>query len=176
LLFQLLTGIEHDSLSDDSFRSLPLFYLGEQSKVSTDEAYDMYESYIMLLGHLGAVRTLWKEWYASRPIVQRFLKPDGSAERLESLYEASLRSALHVAAPMDTQGFPDMELNECVALDYHSIGAQDTASWFTSGAETVKLNEFNGNASPELPSFNLPFDEWTGRIDHIIRQNALSSQ
>jgi hypothetical protein len=176
LLFQLLTGIEHDSLSDDSFRSLPLFYLGEQSKVSTDEAYDMYESYIMLLGHLGAVRTLWKEWYASRPIVQRFLKPDGSAERLESLYEASLRSALHVAAPMDTQGFPDMELNECVALDYHSIGSQDIASWFASGAESSRSNESNASASPELPSFNLPLDEWTARIDHIIRQNPSSSR
>lgn len=170
LLFQLLTGIEHDSLSDDSFRSLPLFYLGEQSKVSTDEAYDMYESYIMLLGHLGAVRTLWKEWYASRPVVERFLKPDGSAQRLESLYEASLRSALHVAAPMDTQGFPDMELNECVALDYHSIGAQDSASWF------ARPNDSNGSVSPELPLFNLPLDEWTRRIDHMIRQNSLSSQ
>ncbi|KAM0478680.1 hypothetical protein ACHAPX_005271 [Trichoderma viride] len=176
LLFQLLTGIEHDSLSDDSFRALLLFYLGEQSKVSTDEAYGMYESYIMLLGHLGATRTLWKEWYASRPIVERFLKPDGSAQRLESLYEASLRSALGVAAPMDAQGFPDMELNECVALDYHSIGAQESASWFASGAETGRLNESNGSASPELPSFNLPLDEWTGRIDHIIRQDSLSFQ
>lgn len=176
LLFQLLTGIEHDSLSNDSFRSLPLYYLSEQSKVSTDEAYNMYESYIMLLGHLGAVRTLWKEWYASRPIVERFLKPDGDAQRLEALYEASLRSALHVAAPMDTQGFPDMELNECVALDYHSIGAQDTTSWFASGAETARPNESHGNHSPELPSFNLPLDEWTTRIYHILRQNPLSTQ
>ncbi|KAH8126642.1 hypothetical protein FP744_10004541 [Trichoderma asperellum] len=168
LLFQLLTGIEHDSLSDESFRSLPLYYLGEQSKVSTDEAYDVYASYIMLLGHLGAVRTLWKEWYASKPVVMRFLKPDGNAQRLEALYEASLRSALHVAAPMDTQGFPDMELNECVALDYHSIGAQDTASWFASGAEAVMPNE-----SLEPPSFNLPLDEWTMRIYHILRQNPL---
>ncbi|KAL7923924.1 hypothetical protein ACQKWADRAFT_288279 [Trichoderma austrokoningii] len=167
LLFQLLTGIEHDSLSDTSFRALPLFYLGEQSRVSTDDAYAMYESYIMLLGHLGAVRTLWKEWNASRPIVERFLKPDGSAQRLESLYEASLCSALYVAAPMDTQGFPDMELSECAALDYHSIGAQDSASWFA--------DESSGSASPELPSFNLPLDEWTGRIDSIIRQDALSS-
>ncbi|KAK1245048.1 hypothetical protein MKX08_004677 [Trichoderma sp. CBMAI-0020] len=176
LLFQLLTGIEHDSLSNDSFRSLPLFYLGEKSKVSTDEAYGMYESYIMLLGHLGAVRTLWKEWYASRPIVERFLKPDGSAQRLESLYEASLRKALYVAAPMDAQRFPDMELNECVALDYHSIGAQESTSWFASGEETARPNESNGSASPKLPSFNLPLDEWTARIDHIIRQNPLSSQ
>lgn len=176
LLFQLLTGIEHDSLSDDSFRSLPLFYLGEQSKVSTDEAYGMYESYIMLLGHLGAVRSLWKEWYASRPIVERFLRPDGSAQRLESLYQASLRSALYVAAPMDAQGFPDMELNECVALDYHSIGAQENASWFARGDETARPNESNGSASSELPSFNLPLNEWTARIDHIIRQNPLSSQ
>lgn len=175
LLFQLLTGIEHDSLSNDSFRSLALFYLGEQSKVSTDEAYGMYESYIMLLGHLGAVRTLWKEWYASRPVVERFLKPDGSAQRLESLYQASLRSAVYVAAPMDAQGFPDMELNECVALDYHSIGTQDTASWFASGAESSRSNESNASVSPELPSFNLPLDEWTARIDHIVRQNPLSS-
>lgn len=171
LLFQLLTGIEHDSLLNESFRSLPLYYLGEQSKVSTDEAYDMYASYIMLLGHLGAVRTLWKEWYASKPVVMRFLKPDDNAQRLEALYEASLRSALHVAAPMDTQGFPDMELNECVALDYHSIGAQDTASWFASGAETVMPNE-----SLELPPFNLPLDEWATRIYHILRQNPLSAQ
>ncbi|KAL6910625.1 hypothetical protein GGI43DRAFT_17672 [Trichoderma evansii] len=175
LLFQLFTGIEHDSLSNDSFRSLPLYYLSEQSKVSTDEAYDMYASYIMLLGHLGAVRTLWKEWYASRPIVERFLKPDGSSQRLEALYEASLRSALHVAAPMNTQGFPDMELNECVALDYHSIGAQDTTSWFASGAELAGPIESNGSASPELPSFNLPLDEWTTRIYHILRQNPLST-
>ncbi|KAL7902294.1 hypothetical protein HDV64DRAFT_266544 [Trichoderma sp. TUCIM 5745] len=175
LLFQLLTGIEHDSLSNDSFRPLPLFYLGEQSKVSTDEAYGIYESYIMLLGHLGAVRTLWKEWYASRPVVERFLKPDGSAQRLESLYQASLRSALYVAAPLDAQGFSDMELDECVALDYHSIGTQDIASRFASGADSSRSNESDASPSPELPSFNLPLDEWTARVDHIIRQNPLSA-
>ncbi|KAM0265205.1 hypothetical protein ACHAQJ_000358 [Trichoderma viride] len=176
LLFQLLTGIdERHSLSGDSFRSLSLFYLSEQSKVSTDEAFGTYESYITLLGHLGATRTLWKEWHVSRPAVMRFLKPNGDVKRLETLYEASLRSALDVVAPMDTTGLPDMELGECVALDYHSIGAQDTNSWFANGRETATSNKPNSSAFSRLPSFSLPLDEWITKLDEAIRQNPSSS-
>ncbi|RFU79051.1 hypothetical protein TARUN_3180 [Trichoderma arundinaceum] len=174
LLLQLLTGInEHHSLSGDSFRSLPLFYLGEQSKVSTDAAYEMYESYIILLGLLGAVRTLWKEWHVSRPIVMRFLKPSGNVQRLEDLYKTSLLGALHIAAQVDSRGLPDVELNECVALDYHSIAEQDTNSWLINGRETTAPNKPTGRAS-SLPSFNLPLDEWIAKIDEAVRQDATS--
>jgi hypothetical protein len=173
LLFQLLTGIdEQPTLSSYSFRSLSLFYLGEQSKVSTDVAYGMYESYITLLGHLGAVRTLWKEWQVSRPVVVRFLKPNDDVQRLEALYEASLRSALHVAAPLGTRDMPDMELGECMALDFHLISAQDTNSWFANGREMTTSNKSDNDVSSKLPSFNLPLDEWTSKLDETIRQNA----
>ncbi|UKZ54840.1 hypothetical protein TrVGV298_008654 [Trichoderma virens] len=98
LLLQLLTGIdENHTLSSDSLRSLPLLYLSEQSRVPTDQAYDMYESYMTVLGHLGAVRTIWKEWHVSRPIVTRSLKPNEGIQRLTHLYETSLLSALRVA-------------------------------------------------------------------------------
>ncbi|KAL7798480.1 hypothetical protein V8C37DRAFT_367997 [Trichoderma ceciliae] len=179
LLLQLLTGIdEHHSLSGESFRSLALFYLGEQSKVPTNEAYDMYESYITLLGHLGAVRTLWKEWHVSRPIVMRCLKPSDDFQRLGLLYEASLLDALHVAAPLETRGFPDMELNECVALDYHSIDSQDTTSWLTTRRETAASANptTTVSASSGLPSFNLPLDEWIMKLGEAVGQPPLSAR
>ncbi|KAH6610422.1 hypothetical protein Trco_000442 [Trichoderma cornu-damae] len=177
LLLQLLTGIdEHHSLSGDSFRSLPLFYLGEQSRVPTDEAYDMYASYVMLLGHLGAARTLWKEWHVSRPTVTRFLKPNDDIQRLERLYRASLLSALRVAAPLEARGIPDMELGECVALDYHSIGAQDVGSWLDNGRETAVSGKPTGSASSScLPSFNLPLDEWIVKLEGAFREDPSSA-
>lgn len=167
LLLQLLTGIDENStLLQESFRSLPLLYLGERSKVSTDDAYDVYASYITLLGHLGAVRTLWKEWHVSRPIVTRYLKPSEDSSRLEDLYAASLLDALRVAAPLETRSPPDMELSECVALDYHSIGAQDMNSWAPTS------NQPRSSASRELPSFNLPLDEWITKLDEAMSQDS----
>lgn len=177
LLLQLLTGIdEHHSLSGDSFRSLSIFYFGEQSQVPTDQAYDMYESYITLLGHLGALRTIWKEWHVSRPIVTRFLKPNDDIQRLEHLYEASLLSALRVAVPLETRCPPDMELSECVALDHHSIGAQDTDSWLIDGRETAGSSNSTSSSSSGLPSFNLPLDEWVMKLYETNRQSAPSTR
>ncbi|KAL7946292.1 hypothetical protein V8C42DRAFT_320171 [Trichoderma barbatum] len=176
-LLQLLTGIdEHHSLSSDSLRSLPLFYLGEQSQVPTDQAYSMYESYITLLGHLGAVRTIWKEWHVSRLIVTRFLKPNHGKQRLAHLYESSLLSALRVAAPLDTRCPPDMELGECIAQDYHAIAAQDTDSWPLHGAETAGSSKSTGSGSSGLPSFDLPLDEWIAKLSEPNFQKPRSAR
>ncbi|PNP50926.1 hypothetical protein THARTR1_08547 [Trichoderma harzianum] len=173
LLLQLLTGIdENHMLSSDSLRSLPLLYLGEQSQVPTDRAYEMYESYMTLLGRLGAVRTIWKEWHVSRPIVTRFLKPNDGIQRLKHLYETSLLSALRVAAPLETRCPPDMELGECIAQDYHSIAAQDTSSWHADATETTRSSKSTNASSSGLPSFDLPLDEWIAKLDESGRQRT----
>ncbi|KAL7817072.1 hypothetical protein V8C26DRAFT_399202 [Trichoderma gracile] len=179
LLLQLLTGIdEHHSLSSESFRSLSLFHLGEQSKVPTAQAYGMYKSYITLLGHLGALRTIWKEWHVSRPIVTRFLNPRDASERLAHLYEESLQIARRVAAsqPPETSCPPDMELGECVALDYHSIGLQDVDTVLADGRATTGSSTVTDESSLDLPSFDLPLDEWMMRIEGISRQRPPLSQ
>ncbi|KAL7912888.1 hypothetical protein GGI35DRAFT_265496 [Trichoderma velutinum] len=177
LLLQLLTGIdENHTLSSDSLRSLPLFYLGEQSQVPTDRAYEMYESYMTLLGQLGAVRTIWKEWHVSRPIVTRFLKPNDGIQRLKHLYETSLLSALRVAAPLETRCPPDMELGECIAQDYHSIAVQDTNSWHANGTETARSSKSAKAGSSGLPSFDLPLDEWIAKLDEANRQRPPSAR
>ncbi|KAK1250919.1 hypothetical protein MKX07_005474 [Trichoderma sp. CBMAI-0711] len=179
MLLQLLTGIdEHHSLSSESFRSLSLFHLGEQSKVPTAQAYGMYKSYITLLGHLGALRTIWKEWHVSRSIVTRFLNPKDAGERLEHLYEASLQVALRVAASqqLETSCPPDMELGECVAMDYHSIGPQDGGFKVKDGRGTAGLSTtVTDESSLDLPSFDLPLDEWMTEIEGISRQRLSSS-
>ncbi|KAL6867897.1 hypothetical protein J3F83DRAFT_738423 [Trichoderma novae-zelandiae] len=176
LLLQLLTGIdEHHTLSSESFRSLPLFYLGEQSRVSTDRAYGMYESYISLLGHLGALRTIWKEWHVSRPIVTRFLDPNDGAQRLTRLYEASLQMALEVAVLQpETTCPPDMELGECVALDYHSIGTQNADPGNTYGGGTAGLRVSTDGGFRGLPSFDLPLDEWMMKLEEAVGRPPLS--
>ncbi|KAK4067760.1 hypothetical protein Trihar35433_6320 [Trichoderma harzianum] len=177
LLLQLLTGIdENHTLSSDSLRSLPLFYLSEQSQVPTDRAYEMYESYMTLLGHLGAVRTIWKEWHVSRPIVTRFLKPNDGIQRLKHLYETSLLSALRVAAPLETRCPPDMELGECIAQDYHSISAQDTNSWHANATETARSSKSTNASSSGLPSFDLSLDEWIAKLDEAGRQRPPSAR
>ncbi|KAL7937586.1 hypothetical protein V8C35DRAFT_292890 [Trichoderma chlorosporum] len=170
LLLQVLTGIdEWPDLSDYSLRSLTLLYLGEQSQVPTDQAYDMYESYVAILGHLGAVRTIWKEWHESRPVVARLLKPNDGIQRLTHLYETSLLRALQVSAPLETRCPPDMELGECIVLDYHSIDAQDTDSWLADGTDTAGSAESTAKGSLGLPSFDLPLDEWIARLDETNR-------
>nr|WNZ75358.1 hypothetical protein [Trichoderma harzianum] len=177
LLLQLLTGIdENHTLSNESLRSLPLFYLGEQSQVPTDRAYEMYESYMTLLGHLGAVRTIWKEWHVSRPIVTRFLKPNDGIQRLKHLYETSLLSALRVAAPLETRCPPDMELGECIAQDYHSIAAQDTNSWHANATEAARSSKPTNISSSGLPSFDLPLDEWIAKLDEADYQRPPSAR
>ncbi|KAF3071943.1 hypothetical protein CFAM422_006049 [Trichoderma lentiforme] len=177
LFLQLLTGIdENHALSSDSLRSLPLFYLGEQSQVPTDRAYEMYESYMTLLGRLGAVRTIWKEWHVSRPIVTRFLKPNDGIQRLKHLYETSLLSALRVAAPLETRCPPDMELGECIAQDYHSIAAQDTNSWRANATEAARSSKPTNISSSGLPSFDLPLDEWIAKLDEADHQRPPSAR
>ncbi|PTB67335.1 hypothetical protein BBK36DRAFT_1116381 [Trichoderma citrinoviride] len=181
MLLQLLTGIdEHHAISSESFRSLALFHLGEQSRVSTAQAYGMYESYMALLGHLGALRTIWKEWHVSRPLVSRFLNPnDGHAQRLAQLFEASLQIALRraVLQPEETRCPPDMELGECVALDYHSIGSQEPDSGTVDdvrGMAEAKLS--TGGDLLGLPSFDLTLDEWLVKLEETTRQRPSSSQ
>ncbi|PTB79431.1 hypothetical protein M440DRAFT_1398705 [Trichoderma longibrachiatum ATCC 18648] len=178
MLLQLLTGIdEHHSLSSESFRSLSLFHLDDQSPISTAQAYGLYARYITLLGHLGALRTLWKEWHASRPIVTPFLNPRHASERLVSLYEGSLRIALRVAASQpETSCPPDMELGECVALDYHSIGLQDAGSGIVDEGATTELDAFTNESPLDLPSFDLPLDEWMMKVEGFILQRPPPSQ
>ncbi|TFB05338.1 hypothetical protein CCMA1212_002786 [Trichoderma ghanense] len=176
MLLQLLTGIdEHHSLSSESFRSLPLFHLGEQSRVSTSQAYDMYKYYITLLGHLGALRTIWKEWHVSRSMVSRFLNPKESGQRLARLFEESLHIALRaVALQPETTCPPDMELGECIALDYHSIGSQEADSGMVDGRGMAEPRTTTGGSSLELPPFDLPLDEWMMKLE-INRQRPSSS-
>ncbi|OAA38076.1 hypothetical protein NOR_06821 [Metarhizium rileyi] len=121
LLFQLLTGIdENNTMATDSFRSFGATFLLNQS--SPDTARRVYYAYIALLGHLGAARTLWREWRELPAAVSK----DGD---VVLGFCHALKRAIHVMPALDGESAPNVSLDECATLDYHAIETQDPVSW-----------------------------------------------
>ncbi|KJK90427.1 hypothetical protein H633G_05723 [Metarhizium anisopliae BRIP 53284] len=120
LLFQLLTGIdENDTMAKDSFRTFGTTFLEGDSSSTARRAYS---AYIALLGHLGAARTLWREWRELPSSVSR-------DEDVVLSFCNALKQAVRVMPGSDGEYAPDSSLAACAALDYHAIGMQDTAAW-----------------------------------------------
>ncbi|EFY90205.1 hypothetical protein MAC_03720 [Metarhizium acridum CQMa 102] len=120
LLFQLLTGIdENDTIAKDSFRTFGTAFLEADSSSTASHAYS---AYITLLGHLGAARTLWREWRELPSSVSK-------DEDIVLGFCNALKQAIRVMPGSDGEYAPDSSLAACATLDYHAIEMQDTAAW-----------------------------------------------
>lgn len=155
LLFQLLTGLdENNAITSESFRALIITAPPKNSSTDAQAvAFDTYEAYITLLGHLGAVGVLWKEWRTS---AQVFAKHAGqvSSENgniINECFKQALSQAAHVMAVIDDE-LPldeDVSLEKCATMDYHVIEAQDASRWQSkpnsgndkSGRSSVNLDK-----------------------------------
>lgn len=165
LLLQLLTGInEHNEIIPDSLRTLAMTGLRRNSEVAAQQAFDIYESYIMLLGHLGAVRTLWKEGRMSAQECEKLLTKGGvSKGDVATLFHASLSSALAVApAPsLSGEALSDPSLDECVTADYHSIEMQDSNLHVQGGGESANTGVIG-------VTLGLPLNEWLNKVEELL--------
>lgn len=146
LLFQLLTGIdENDAIASDSFRVVATTVPKENSSPSSRE---VYTSYIALLGHLGAARTLWREW---RELPSSMSRDDNVVLGFCN----ALKQAVRVMPATGGEPTADPSLDECATLDYHAIEMQDVAAWRagTSDSTTaqVRVNVAACRSALDLP-------------------------
>ncbi|GAO18904.1 uncharacterized protein UV8b_02769 [Ustilaginoidea virens] len=137
LLLQLLTGIdENKRLASDSFRSFAVACLDDGSRAAANAQRAVYAACIRLLGLLGAVRTLWREWRElpclagdAAPI------PNQHDEAIALSFGAAMHQAVHVMGTADPDVLQDTSLGtrleECVTMDYHAIEAHlgDAGGW-----------------------------------------------
>ncbi|KEY66810.1 hypothetical protein S7711_09494 [Stachybotrys chartarum IBT 7711] len=168
-LLQILTGIdENNQLAPESIRELTLAYLDQGTR-----GHELYKAYIMLLGHLGAVRTLWKEWRVSAgrlsavsdtslSSLQTLRLPEGVA----SIFASALQAALSVMAPLMQADGPDPSLEECIVLDYHSMQEQVGRGWPQIGQTRTPLIQENASvvADDICAALELPLNGWLGKL------------
>ena len=141
-LFQLITGIEeNDKTHLQSLRTLAL---------DAPKPWNhCYTAYISILGRLGAIRTIWKEWHTSARS-QEF-----GTDTRNQIFENAIRTALEVAEIPPAEARDTMTLGECVTLDYHSIDAQQHIDW--TRTNKVNTSEAIGDLVAEL---RLPVGQW----------------
>ncbi|UNI14270.1 hypothetical protein JDV02_000915 [Purpureocillium takamizusanense] len=126
LTFRFLTGVdEKDTLSADSFRNLAVLRLQQGSQGQTLPSLSAYQSYVNLLGHLGAVRTLWKEWRLSAPQARAVAGPQKTdSKSVDVAFGKALQRAIHVITATDGEAVRDLSLDECASHDHHAIEMQ----------------------------------------------------
>lgn len=164
LLFQLLTGIdENDAISPDSFRALATLYLKDNSHVPAQQALEVYESYISLLGQLGATRMLWKEWRLSAPQARK--RPN---DRMAAVFGEAVRQSAHVIAASDGEARSDVSLDECATLDYHAIEMQDASTW----RRAVGVSKEDFEIGDVLSALDLPLGGWMKQMEQLQSRRA----
>ncbi|KAH7162525.1 hypothetical protein B0J13DRAFT_12733 [Dactylonectria estremocensis] len=165
-LLQILTGIgEGDEVSPETFRSLALFYLETPASEKRSEALRAWKVYISILGQLGAVATLWKEWHLMRRGLERSTqtKKNSHHQLMDGMgvgedLVAAARAALSVVALREVSVPAQLELAECVVLDWESIEMQNPDAWLRTQENARPIAGFpRGDTRAAL---DLPLDGW----------------
>ncbi|KAK7225771.1 hypothetical protein V2G26_013774 [Clonostachys chloroleuca] len=128
LLFTILTGLGENLADGASLRGL-LFDSGyPTSELQSQERLEAYEEYILLLGRVGALRTIWREWrtytsnlFQGHSLAQVSKTTTGEAQ-IQNVFSRALPIALSVSGPesfAQQQGSanPDPDLAECQRMD-----------------------------------------------------------
>ncbi|KPM35781.1 hypothetical protein AK830_g10789 [Neonectria ditissima] len=173
-LFQALTGVdETDEVAPTSFRSLVLYFLryscdGEESR----QAVSICNAYLMTLGRLGAVATLWKEWRLLRGAFEmnvqtgRVLAPEDDNMMAEA-FVAACTAALSVVARREDAVPADLGLAGCATLDVESIEMQKPEAWL-GNQEAGPIEGFSDGET--RAALDLPLDGW---LDAVQRAAGL---
>lgn len=166
-LFEIVTGVGQSGQAlDICIRSI-LFH----PKARTDRL-QAYTAYITLLGHLGAARTLWKEWSTLVPSLAVLTgkdKKDVSESHMDSISTTFFGALLTAAKGLDgSHNAPAKStgLEECATLDWQSISSTrvSTNEKRTSSGEGSAKVGFS--AMDEM--MKLPFDRC---VEAIRRYN-----
>ncbi|KAG6004182.1 hypothetical protein E4U21_001323 [Claviceps maximensis] len=167
LLFQLLTGVdENNTLASDSIRSLIRRLCHDEHKSRAAELQrKLYTGYLTTLGHLGAVRTIWKEWRHLAPLrlapaTTSLSAEDGGVERA---FAAALQIAIHAMPASGGKGSAGASLEECVTADYHAIELQELHSWRARMSDDDARQRMPGAAAC-CSALDLPLQECITRV------------
>ncbi|KAF5023988.1 hypothetical protein F66182_3934 [Fusarium sp. NRRL 66182] len=167
-LLKLLVGAgnQEDTIAE-SFRALALDALQRPSKDGVVQTtLGIYRAYIVLLGQLGAVASLWQEWRLSATQVDEFAnngKSRGSGSQPDSFASNVFQAAVEAARSVVTLSHDTMPTNldlaGCATLDLKSIKQQNQDSWLGSQQNEAHpgRQQMSGRTRAAL---ELPLDGW----------------
>ncbi|KAI8677124.1 hypothetical protein LRP88_09851 [Fusarium phalaenopsidis] len=171
-LLSLLTGIRNDTHAAEShtahgsIRSVAIHFLRERrDDGATLLALEIYRAYIVLLGRLGAVASLWQEWRLSGAELEglirngNLLMPKGQTEEIvvESFRNA-IGASLSVVALRDDAASTDLDLAGCATRDLEAIEEQNQDAWLGYQQEAHPMRGLlDGDIRAAL---GLPLDGW----------------
>ncbi|KAJ4170113.1 hypothetical protein NW754_006256 [Fusarium falciforme] len=172
-LLSLLTGIRNDTHAAEShtahgsIRSIAIHFLRERrDDGATLLALEIYRAYIVLLGRLGAVASLWQEWRLSGAELEglirkgNLLMPEGQTEEIvvESFRKA-IGASLSVVALRDDAASTDLDLAGCATRDLEAIEEQNQDAWL--GCQQQEAHPMRGLLDGDIrAALGLPLDGW----------------
>lgn len=172
-LLSLLTGIRNDTHAAEShtahgsIRSIAIHFLRERrDDGATLLALEIYRAYIVLLGRLGAVASLWQEWRLSGAEFEglirngNLLMPEGQTEEIvvESFRNA-IGASLSVVALRDDAASTDLDLAGCATRDLEAIEEQNQDAWL--GYQQQEAHPMRGLLDGDIrAALGLPLDGW----------------
>jgi hypothetical protein len=164
LLLRTLTGVGEDgSTSEFSFRSMILRQQKGRSPSSHLERLETFGSYIRVLGQLGAVRTLWKEWTTTVPDLKAMVVEKGRwnedvARGLASTFWEAIASSLYTNETVDVD-VESLSWEACAQHDYNCIRPR-TSITEGSGGTKVSQEQKKLQTFELLELLQIPVDEW----------------
>ncbi|KAH6888667.1 hypothetical protein B0T10DRAFT_488672 [Thelonectria olida] len=172
ILLSMLTGVgEEEEASVESFRTLVLFAMHTGEARQRREAGELYSTYLMVLGRLGAVATLWKEWHLVSSVeeTQEWTLQKQRGFQPERDFAAAIGAALSVVARREYAVPTDLGLVACATLDMESIEMQDDDGVVNqSGAGPIERLE----DSTVVAALELPLDGWLEEVQAAAARPA----
>ncbi|KAM0436812.1 hypothetical protein ACHAPT_002524 [Fusarium lateritium] len=172
-LLSLLTGIRDDTHAAEShaahgsIRSLAIHFLRERrDDGATSTALEIYRAYIVLLGRLGAVASLWQEWRLSGAELEgldrngNLLMPKGQTEEIVAeAFKCAIGASLSVVALRDDAASTDLDLAGCATRDLEAIEEQNQDAWL--GNQQEEAHPMRGLVDGDIrAALRLPLDGW----------------
>jgi hypothetical protein len=180
-LLQLITGLDEDlQLDTESFRSLVMAYQEGDTDIPDVQALDVYTSYIMMLGHLGALCTLWKEWRVSAPVILEKLRQNDSKDGqiqgndIANSFLAAFQAASTRASTFEQNEVrQDMDLEDCVTHDYHAMSPPEGEPMSIELREEPEITSKPAlmDADPSIlkTALESPLGEWLAKAKSMSR-------
>jgi hypothetical protein len=171
LLLRTLTGVGEDgSTSEFSFRSMILRQQKGRSPSSHLERLEAFGSYIRLLGQLGAVRTLWKEWTTTVPDLKALVMDKGRwnedvARGLASTFWDAIASSLYANETVDVD-VGSLSWEDCAQYDHDCIRPRIQSSE-CSGGKKVSQEQKKLQKVELLELLRIPVDEWMTKAQEL---------
>ncbi|KAI6782180.1 uncharacterized protein J7T54_002417 [Emericellopsis cladophorae] len=141
--------------------------LRKSHRVEVEGRLDAYMNFVELLGHLGAVRTLWYSWRVAQELQDRlneqYRATGQPAESITDEYQIALANALQQGEP-GAGDVLDSTLEACTRADLISMGGRsDVSSDGHSTLRAVWIKEMSLSEFEEWMA--LPLAQWLQNLN-----------